>query len=429
MAKKFDNDEGGVSLLNKRLSGEKLDNNVIDELMVKEEENTEKKSFGSKFFKKKKDNTTNTIAEDTVAQEITHYENDYSSDNVTKINPDPNVVSSNILQPTVNQNNNISSDINNSQQFKNLNMSVSENGIDDEEDEILNNVINNTYSIMRNENKKAPVNNVAVTPSIQQTVPTMQQVSVIAPNTVYQGQYQQPNAYTVPTYSNEPIMMTPVMQQPVQPSIQPVIEHNSLTQEEKKYIEQVSQRRKKRSATRIATKLITKLLVWAMYIGIIVGFSWLIFTYFLGIIKMSGDSMSPTYYNKETLIVDKITVNLNKVDIDDVIIFNKNDNKYVARVIAKQGDKVTIDENNNIYINNVLYRFQNKEDENFFDEKEDEVIESIPNIKTEYNLGVNEFFVYNDNEDIILDSRLDNIGIITKNEIYGVVLAGFNFNK
>lgn len=428
MAKKFDNDEGGVSLLNKRLSGEKLDNNVIDELMVKEEENTEKKSFGSKFFKKKKDNTTDTIAEDTTAQEVTYYENDYSSDNVTKTNPDPNTVSSNISQPTVNQNNNISSDINKSQQSNNLNMSVAENGINDEEDEILNNVINNTYSIMRNDNQKTPINNPIQKPTVQQVVPNnIQQVPVIAPNMVYSGQYQQPNAYTVPTneYSNVPIMMTPVIQQP----IQPVTEHNSLTQEEKKYIEQVSQRRKKRSATRIATKLITKLLVWAMYIGIIVGFSWLIFTYFLGITKMNGDSMSPTYYNKETLIVDKITVNLNKVGIDDIIIFNKDDNRYVARVIAKQGDKITIDENDNIYINNVLYRFQNKENENFFNEKEDDVIENIPNIKKEYNLGVNEFFVHNDNEEIILDSRLDNISIITKNEIYGVVLAGFNFNK
>ena len=60
-----------------------------------------------------------------------------------------------------------------------------------------------------------------------------------------------------------------------------------------------------------------------------------------------GDSMSPTFSDKQLIFINKIDRNYNNYDI---IIFNKNDRKLIKRVVAVPGDKIVI-KDNCLYVN------------------------------------------------------------------------------
>src|SRR3989344_2619138 len=89
----------------------------------------------------------------------------------------------------------------------------------------------------------------------------------------------------------------------------------------------------------------------------------LVFAFFLVIyvflfrpFQVSGNSMHPTFIDKEYILTNLITLRFNKPKIGDVIVFKAPtdpDKDYIKRVIGVPGDIVSI-VNGNVYVNEKL---------------------------------------------------------------------------
>ena len=69
----------------------------------------------------------------------------------------------------------------------------------------------------------------------------------------------------------------------------------------------------------------------------------------LPILRMYGDSMAPTLQDQEIAV----TIKTGEFTQGDIIAFYYNNKILVKRVIAEGGDKVLIDKNGTVYVNDV----------------------------------------------------------------------------
>jgi signal peptidase I len=72
--------------------------------------------------------------------------------------------------------------------------------------------------------------------------------------------------------------------------------------------------------------------------------------------QVSGNSMYPTFFDKEYILTNIITLRFNKPKLGDVIVFkapNDPEKDYIKRVIGTPGDIVVI-RNGEVYVNNNL---------------------------------------------------------------------------
>lgn len=131
-------------------------------------------------------------------------------------------------------------------------------------------------------------------------------------------------------------------------------------------------------------------------------------------IKVNGASMNNTLYDKDIMVLDKISYRFNKINRFDIVVVNKNNEFIIKRVIGLPGETVSYHDNN-LYINNELV------EENFLHKETDDYYlnQTIPK---DY------YFVVGDNRPDSLDSRY--IGLIKKSEILGKTnLVLFPFNR
>lgn len=118
---------------------------------------------------------------------------------------------------------------------------------------------------------------------------------------------------------------------------------------------------------------------------------------------VSGDSMDPTFHNREYLIIDELSYHLREPIRGEVIVFvypNSANSAipihFIKRIIGLPGETVRV-ENGKVTIKDKA----NKEftlDENYLDEP----FQSNTIVKT---LGADEYFVMGDNRNVSLDSR------------------------
>ena len=132
-------------------------------------------------------------------------------------------------------------------------------------------------------------------------------------------------------------------------------------------------------------------------------------------VKVIGDSMEPSQYNGQTVLVNRLVYMLFSPKQGDVVVFlpngNANTHYYVKRVVATPGDKVQIIDGS-LYINGALF----EDDDEKYDKMEDAGIAS-----NEIKLGSGEFFVLGDNRNSSEDSRSANIGLVKTNMLIGKV--------
>lgn len=127
---------------------------------------------------------------------------------------------------------------------------------------------------------------------------------------------------------------------------------------------------------------------------------------------VSGSSMRDTLYDGDNLIVDKLTYRFRNPERFDVIVFPFHGNKkdhYIKRVIGLPGERVRIDSQGHIFINDTIL------EENFGRE----VIKSPGRASEEILLAEDEYFVLGDNRNDSSDSRDFMVGNIKKDEIIG----------
>jgi len=128
--------------------------------------------------------------------------------------------------------------------------------------------------------------------------------------------------------------------------------------------------------------------------------------------EVIGSSMEDTLYDKDNIIVEKVSYRFGDPERFDIIVFPYKYEKktnFVKRIIGLPGETVYIDESGNIYINEVLLN------ENFGKE----IIED-PGIAFEpITLGDDEYFVLGDNRNNSKDSRFADVGLIKRDSIIG----------
>lgn len=125
-----------------------------------------------------------------------------------------------------------------------------------------------------------------------------------------------------------------------------------------------------------------------------------------------GDSMEPTLYNGQEILMNRIIYRVSTPKRGDVVVFlpngNQNSHYYVKRVVGLPGEVVQI-KDGSVYIDGV-----------FLEEAEelDKMIDAGI-AQNELELAADEFFVLGDNRNSSEDSRSGNIGAVKKNNIIG----------
>ena len=154
-----------------------------------------------------------------------------------------------------------------------------------------------------------------------------------------------------------------------------------------------------------------ELLSMLIYIGVVLGVTFLIITFVGQRTHVSGESMENTLDNGDQLIVDKITYRFQDPERFDIIVFPfhyKENTYYIKRIIGLPGETVQIADGT-IYINGEV-----------LEESYGREVMQDPGIAAEpITLGENEYFVLGDNRNQSSDSRDPSVGLIHRDEIIG----------
>lgn len=162
----------------------------------------------------------------------------------------------------------------------------------------------------------------------------------------------------------------------------------------------------------------------ALAIGIIIT---IILTVFIGTsYTVSGESMHPTFEDKDKVIVSKISKILNHIDSGDVIIFHANyKSDYIKRLIGKPGDTVKY-KKDQLYINDKKvkepYLSENKKYKNGKYLTEDFNSKTLNGANGKAKIPEDKYLVLGDNRQNSNDSRYKDVGLIDKKQIVGKVM-------
>ena len=141
-------------------------------------------------------------------------------------------------------------------------------------------------------------------------------------------------------------------------------------------------------------------------------------TFLYSPIRVTGDSMIPTLYDGDIMILNKIGYRINGLNRFDIVVVKYQNEKIIKRVIWLPGDYVE-------YKDDILYINDKKVEETY---KRD-----ITNDFSLESLGYEvipegKYLVLGDNRGISKDSRI--IGLVDKDDIQGYTnLIIFPFNK
>lgn len=150
------------------------------------------------------------------------------------------------------------------------------------------------------------------------------------------------------------------------------------------------------------------------YLAIILGCTYLVVNYAVQRTGIEGDSMQTTLFHGDQVLVDKLTYRFREPQRYDIIAFPyryEQDTFYVKRIIGLPGEKIRIDAQGTIFINDEALN------ECFGTEAISQPgFASVPRI-----LGEDEYFVLGDNRNNSIDSRAALVGYVRRQEIIGKV--------
>lgn len=161
-------------------------------------------------------------------------------------------------------------------------------------------------------------------------------------------------------------------------------------------------------------KALKELFSTGMYLLVVLLLTYLLVTYVGQRTEVDGASMENTLSHGDNLIVDKISYRFSDPERFDIVVFPfqyEENTFYIKRIIGLPGETVRIDEEGNIYINEVLLE----------ETYGKEVIrpENIGLAFDSVQLGEDEYFVMGDNRNNSLDSRTPMVGNVSREELIG----------
>lgn len=147
------------------------------------------------------------------------------------------------------------------------------------------------------------------------------------------------------------------------------------------------------------------------YLGLIL-FSFLLLKFVVQRTDVIGQSMMPCLNDGDSLMMDKISYRFGEPERFDIVVFpfrNHSGKNYIKRIIALPGETIRIDEDGTIYVNGEVL------EENFGRE----VIRQAGNAASEITLDDHHYFVMGDNRNNSDDSRFNEVGLVSREEIIG----------
>lgn len=149
----------------------------------------------------------------------------------------------------------------------------------------------------------------------------------------------------------------------------------------------------------------------ALYIVLIIAFTWFVVTFVGQRTEVSGSSMETTLSDKDQLIVDKMTYRFRDPKRYDIVVFPyqyQDNTYYIKRIIGLPGETVQI-------LSGMVYIDGMRLDEHYGNE-----IMENPGIAEEpLTLGEDEYFVLGDNRNNSSDSRASDVGLIHRKDLIG----------
>lgn len=134
----------------------------------------------------------------------------------------------------------------------------------------------------------------------------------------------------------------------------------------------------------------------------------LVATLWLPVLQIYGNSMMPTLQDGEIILAVKTS----DFEKGDIISFYYNNKILVKRVIALSGEWVNIDEEGNVYVNDIPL------DEPYLEEK----AFGDCNIELPYQVPDDKVFVMGDHRCTSVDSRNTAVGCVAQEQIVGKII-------
>jgi signal peptidase I len=179
----------------------------------------------------------------------------------------------------------------------------------------------------------------------------------------------------------------------------------------------------KKSKKPLIMKIFIEVFIWAAQIAAVIFLAYFIIYYAVEKTNVVGISMESTLYDRDPLIINKLSYRFKEPGRFDVIVFRQRGREHayydIKRIIGLPGETVLI-KDNNIYIDGELV----------YDPVNAEPMANYGLAKEGITLDENEYFVLGDNRNNSEDSRFASVGNITRDEIIGKAylrLSPFNF--
>lgn len=159
--------------------------------------------------------------------------------------------------------------------------------------------------------------------------------------------------------------------------------------------------------------IVKELVGMIIYVAFVILAVWFIITFVGQRTEVSGSSMYDTLEDGDNLWINKLTYHFHDPERFDIVVFPFQDSDvyYIKRIIGLPGEKIRIEEDGTIYINNEPL----EEDYGY------ETISPsmIGRAGEDILLGEDEYFVMGDNRNDSKDSRTEEVGNIKRDELEG----------